>query len=160
MRTPHELLRDFVSVGALVAWKDGKPALSGSVPDALILEIREQRAEFLAAWDEHDAVARAGKGYGVVPDLRAGEHLRRVAPGWSSAEYRRVDRWARKQPDQVVAWVLGRAEAYLVCGSEKWTDRDRMQAALADLWQWQLGSQSDRPGQVLLFLDQCVEATA
>lgn len=160
MRTPHELLHDFVAAGARVAWKDGTPALCGSVPDALILEIREQRAEFLAAWDEHYAVARSAKGYGVVPDVSVGEKLRSVAPGWSVSEYRRVERWARKQPDPVVAWVMGRAEAYHVGKSKTWNDRDRMQAALADLWEWQLGAPTDRPGQVLLFLDQSVEAFA
>lgn len=160
MRTPDELLRDFVAAGARVAWKDGKPALSGSVPDVLILEIREQRSEFLAAWDEHDAVARAAKGYGVAPNIGVGDNLRSVAPGWSATEYKRVERWARNQPDTVVAWVMGRAEAYHVGKSKTWNDRDRMQAALADLWEWQLGSTHERPGQVLLFLDQSVQTIA
>ncbi len=157
MRTVDEMLQDFVASGARVAWKDGKPALVGSVPDSLILEIRERRAEFLSAWDEHEACVRASRGYGVAPDIADGQGLRRTAPGWPWPEYRRMEKWARRQPDQVVAWVLRRAEGYQSKRPD-WTERDRLQAALADLWEWQLGTTTSRPGQVLLFLDQTTEA--
>lgn len=157
MRPAKELLEEFVALGGRVSWKGGKPAIVGSIPDALILEIRDNRETFLDAWDAWDGTERAARGYGQVPGPMGDSPLRRTAPQWPAIEYRRMDQWVRMQPDAVVSWVLRRAEQYQV-RSPDWSPRDRMQSAMADLWDWQTSGTGDaRPGGVMLVLDESVE---
>lgn len=160
MRPAKELLDEFVALGGRVSRKSGKPAIVGSIPDALILEIRDNREAFLEAWDARDGAERAGRGYGQAPGPMGDDPLRRTAPQWPAIEYRRMDQWVRMQPNAVVAWVLRRAEQYQV-RSPDWSPRDRMQSAMADLWDWQTcGSSELRPGGVLMVLDESAEGFA
>lgn len=162
MKTPTQLLDEFVQAGGRIAWKDGKAVMSGSIPDALIMEIREQRQAFLDAWDKYRATVAASRGWNTCPT--EGEVLarRRKPPRWPARDYTTMDRWARRQSGEVSRWVLLRAATY-AADCPEWSPRDRIQSAIEDLWEWQRMGTSEqglRPGEIIQAFDECVETKA
>lgn len=138
-----------VEVGGRVVWRNGKALLAGAVPDTLILEIREQREAFLEEWDRYDFEQRQTRGWGAMPP--ADVPRRKKAPQWNAKQYRQMDQWVRRQPDEVVKWAFHRAVAYREQG---WSERDASQAAIHDLWDWQTGpNRHADPADVVMALE-------
>jgi len=146
-----ELVAAVAQAGGRLAWDDGKPRLVGAFSDDLIREIRANRDAFLEAWDAYEDELRRGRGWGVVP---TGEiPLRQKPPEWRPVDYRRVERWVRRQPDDVVKWAWARSQLYREA-FPRWADNSTLAAAFLDLWEWQMGAGRGDPAVVVRGLEE------
>lgn len=147
MRPISELVASARDAGASIRrLDDGRFSLVGSVPDAVLQEIRERREEFIDAWE-----ADRRNRYLQCPPPTL---LLRSAPPHGRADVRkRVESYALGQGVDVGRWVLLRGAAYQEA-NPKWKPADAATSALADLLTWQFSDRHPKPEEVLMVFDE------
>lgn len=138
----EEMVAEVQRCGATVRFHgEGKYALVGSVPDAVLRAIRDRRDDFIRGWEE-DRVHR----YTRCPPTAL--LLRPSPPTWRADVRKRVNGWVLRQRGDVARWVILRASAYKEANPE-WSHSAASDAALADVLHWQFAERHPRPEDVL-----------
>lgn len=122
---------------------DGKMKLTGEVPEGCVPVIREQREEFLRAWDTYKRDR-----YCKAPPATL--LMRRKPPAFNASTARRVQGYVMSQDGEVGKWVLLRAAAYRELN---WTESQAINGACSDVLHWQL-ERHPAPTVVIMDLEE------
>jgi hypothetical protein len=144
--TADDLVQAVLDAGAQVKFSGRVPRLVGEVPAEVLQGIKDNREEFIDAWEKYER-DRYCK---IPPDNLP---LRSQPPKWRRDVYRRVEGYVRRQTDGVVQWAFARGDEYLRKG---WSSEDATRMALMDVLYWQLGRHKS-PEFVLMTISECVK---